>query len=147
MKKKGSKSDFTRQRDRELYAHFMDILSESRGVTLGEMFAMAARRPASRFWVSETRAAIVIGAMMRGEDTALLDNMYAERRAMYEELFRRVCARMEADPGLCMTRAVDEVVCEPAPRFYITDKSAKVIIYRIRRRIRLERNLKALRTR
>ena len=87
MKKKGSKSDFTRQRDRELYAHFMDILSESRGVTLG------------------------------------------------------------AAPGLCMTRAVDEVVCEPAPRFYITDKSAKVIIYRIRRRIRLERNLKALRTR
>ena len=66
MKKKGSKSDFTRQRDRELYAHFMDILSESRGVTLGEMFAMAARRPASRFWVSETRAAIVIGAASGG---------------------------------------------------------------------------------
>lgn len=145
MKKKGSKSDFSRQRDRELYAGFKEILVTSRGVALGEMFGMAARRGASRFWVSEQRAAAVIGAMLRGEDAVDGSRMYPERRAMYEEILRRVREKMAADPSLCMTHAVDATVCEPAPRFYITDKSAKVIIYRIRRRIAAERRLHDMR--
>ncbi len=144
MKKKGSTSDFARQRDRELYESFKQVLATSRGVALRDMFGMAAARPASRFWVSEERAAAVIGAMMRDGVEPATAGMFAGRRAMYEELFSRVIAKMTADPSLCMTHAVGEAVCEPAPCFYLTDKSAKVIIYRIRQRAAAERLMKSL---
>lgn len=144
MKKKGSTSDFARQRDRELYESFKQVLATSRGVALRDMFGMAAARPASRFWVSEERAAAVIGAMMRDGVEPATAGMFAGRRAMYEELFSRVIAKMTADPSLCMTHAVGEAVCEPAPCFYLTDKSAKVIIYRIRRRAAAERLMNSL---
>lgn len=135
MKKKGSKSDFIEQRDRELYAHFREVLRTARDVSLRDMLAMAASRPVSRFWVSEPRAAVVVGALLRGE-TGVLDTMYPKRREMYEEIFRRVCAMMEADPGLCMTHAVDAVVCSPAPESYLTAEGAKAIVNRMRRRLR-----------
>ena len=144
MKKKGSTSDFARQRDRELYESFKQVLATSRGVALRDMFGMAAARPASRFWVSEERAAAVIGAMMRDGVEPATAGMFAGRRAMYEELFSRVIAKMTADPSLCMTHAVGEAVCEPAPCFYLTDKSVKVIIYRIRRRVAAERLMNSL---
>lgn len=135
MKKKGSTSDFAVDRDKELYAAFRYILCNSRGVALIDMFGMAAKRPASRFWVSEERAAQVISWMLRGVASDRIERMVPQRRAMFEEIFRRVCAMMEADPSLCMTHAVNEVVTSPAPEFYLTPKSARVIIYRIRKRI------------
>ncbi len=141
MKKRGSTSDFTRQRDRELYTSFMEVLRTDEDTPLREMFALAAARPASRFWVSERRAADVIGAMLRGANPETVEKMYPQRRAMYEEILRRVRAKMEADPSLCMTHAVDTTVCEPAPSFYLTDESARCIIYRIRRRARAARLL------
>lgn len=144
MKKEGSKSDFTAQRDKELYAAFVDVLRTADGATpLRDMYGMAARRPASRFWVSERRAADVIGAMMRGANAETLEKMYPQRRAMYEELYRRVAEKMEARPGLCMTHAVDEAVNESSPTFYLSDESAKCIIYRTRRRIRAARLLRS----
>lgn len=133
MKKTGSISDFTPQRDKELHAAFMDVLRNTQGVPLREMFGLAARRPASRFWVSETRAAIVISAMLQGKE---LPGMLTKRREMYEELLRRTKAKMAERPGLCMTHAVCEAVCEPAPEFYLTDESARSIIYRARQRRR-----------
>lgn len=134
MKKKGSTSDFATQRDKELYAAFRDILCNSRGVALADMFGMAAKRPASRFWVSEERAAQVVSWMLRGASQEKIESMVAQRRAMFEEIYRRVRALMADDPSLCMTHAVNEVVASPAPEFYLSPKSARVIIYRIRAR-------------
>lgn len=133
MKKQGNKSDFLQDRDRDLHRNFMEILRSAVGIPLSEMFGMAARRPASRFWVSEERAAIVIGAMMRGES---LSRMNAKRRDMYMEIYRRVSAKMSSDPELCMTHAVAETLYEPAPEFYLTDESARSIIYRSRQKRR-----------
>lgn len=140
MKKIGSTSDFTEDRDRELHQSFMHVLKTAEGVPLRDMFALAANRPTSRFWVSETRAVAVISGMMRGED---MGRMYPKRREMYEEILRRVSARMAADPTLCLTHAVNEVVYEEAPEFYMTPGSVRVIVYRIRRRARAMRMLRA----
>lgn len=131
MKKIGCFSDYAPQRNRELHAAFIDVLRTERDVPLRDMFGMAARRPCSRFWVSETRAAEVVSQMLRGVAPR---NMLPKRREMFEELTRRVRAKMEEDPSLCMTHAVCEAVCEAAPEFYLTDESARSIIYRFRRR-------------
>lgn len=137
MKKIGSTSDFTDARDRELYSNFRQLL-RSADMPLAGMFAAAAAMPASRFWVSERRAADVIGAMLRRDADAVTAHMCPQKQRMYLEIFRRVKAIMAADRGLCMTHAVDAVVCSGAPEFYLTPKSARVIIYRIRRRLRAE---------
>lgn len=133
MKKKGNTSDFTEDRDNELQRSFMEMLRTGGEMPLRDMFGAAAARPASRFWVSETRAAIVIGAMMRGHEP---ERMYRKRREMFEEIYRRVREKMAADPALLMTHAVNQTVYEPAPEFYLTPESARSIIYRIRQRRR-----------
>lgn len=131
MKKRGSTSDFTIDRDRELHESFMHILRTERDIPLRRMFAMAAKRPSSRFWVSEPRAAIVVSHMREGRQ---LPAMLPKRREMFEEIRRRAESIMAKDPSLCLTHAVNEAIYTEAPEFYLTDESARSIIYRIRRR-------------
>ena len=140
MKKTGNTSDFKEERDQDLHRSFMEVLKTAVGVPLREMFGLAAARPSRRFWVSEGRASIVIGAMMRGE--ALSDKVLPKRRAMYEEIYRRVRQCMEENPRLCMTHAVNEVVYQPAPEFYIEPEAARSIIYRYRQRRKNKANHK-----
>lgn len=141
MKHRGNTSDFIAHRDLELHRSFMEVLGSAAGVPLREMFALAAQRPASRFWVSEGRACVVIGAMRRG---VVDEKMISKRREMFEEIYRRVCVKMEADPNLCLTHAVNETIYEPAPEFYLTPESARSIIYRRRRKARQLKFLKTL---
>lgn len=140
MKKKGCTSDYTADRNRELHRNFLHILRTARDMPLREMFGAAASCRASRFWVSERRAADVIGRMLRGDR---LENMLPKRREMFEEICRRVRAHMAADPTLCMTHAVDRVVFEEAPEFYMTSESVRTVIYKMRARARAVRRLRA----
>lgn len=136
MKKTGNTSDFKEDRDRDLMQNFIQVLKTATDTPLREMFGLAAARPARRFWVSEDRAAIVIGAMRRGD---VFPRMFPKRREMYQEIYRRVLEKMKNDPNLCLTHAVNQTVYEEAPSFYLTDESARSIIYRIRERNRKRR--------
>lgn len=111
----------------------MYVLRTASDMPLRRMFGAAARRPCSRFWVSEARAAIVVSAMLRDEAPP---RMYERKLEMYREICRRVRLKMERDPGLCLTHAVNETIYEEAPEFYLTDESARSIIYRMRQRRR-----------
>ena len=135
MKKPGSTSDFISTRDRELYANFIQLLRNSE-LPLKDMFGAAAKMACSRFWVSERHAAEVISCMRRNADPERVERMYGQKRAMYCEILRRVEQLMERQPELCLQHAVDAVVCGEAPEFYLTGKSARVIIYRHRRKLR-----------
>lgn len=138
MKKIGSVIDCMEQRDKELHDNFMEILRSSRDVPLRDMFGMAARRPASRFWVSEERASEMVSIILSGRDPEMIDRMFPKRRQMFLEISRRVKEILDQRPGTTMIDATREVIYAEAPEFYITDKSAKVIIYNIRKRGRKE---------
>lgn len=131
MKKLGSTSDFTAQRDKELMAAFRQELIESRGVPLRELFGRAAKRPCSRFWVSELRAAEVISKMLQG---VYPENTPPQKGRMYEEILKRVKEWRSHHPGQPLSNAIFEVVNSVAPEFYISEKSTRVIIYRLRRK-------------
>lgn len=137
MKKRGSTSDFIAQRNRELLRCFRYVLETSRGVALRDMFGMAARMPASRFWVSEVRAAEVISRMLKGECQD--PKQCEQKRRMYDEIFRRVVDWRRLNPGHPLSDAVFHAVNSPASEFYLTDASAKVIIYAARRSGKRER--------
>ena len=87
--------------------------------------------PSRRFWVSDIRAALVISAMMRGE--ARLDKMCASKREMYEEIYRRVAIMREKYPDKTTSELCAMVVIQPAPKFYLTPGSAKIMVCKARK--------------
>lgn len=129
MKRPGSTSDFMATRNRELLQTLRQLIVTTRDVPMSRLYAMAAQSPCSRFWVSEKRACEVISRMLRGEDTEV-DSLPLRNR-MYREIFNRVCKWQSENPGHPLTDAVFAAVNSPAPEFYVTPDSAKVIISRI----------------
>lgn len=129
MKRQGSTSDFMATRNRELLQTLRQLIVTTRGVAMNDLYAMAARSPCSRFWVSEKRACEVVSRMLRGIDTEI--DALPQRNRMYREIFLRVLEWRRHNPGHPLTDAVFAAVNSPAPEFYITPESAKVIISRI----------------
>lgn len=128
MKHLGSVSEFNEQRDRELKAAFHHVLKTERADSVAQYFYKAAKREASRFWVSERRAYIVMKQMTAAPLPA---SMYAKKREMFAEIFRRVESLMAEHPEMTLYEATFEVVNSPAPEFYLTPGSARVILYKL----------------
>lgn len=137
MRKPDAVSEYKLMRDKELTEIFRRMVMDparSGSRPLRELYGFAARQPASRFWVSEERATVVIRDRLAGR--ADFSGMKPESRRMFTEILNRVRPVLARAPGMPVARAVREVVNGPAPEFYLTPLSAKVIIYA---RIRVER--------
>lgn len=130
MKYPGSILDFTHQRNDELLRAFREQLALADYVVMPEIFEKVANSPTRRFWVSEERAAIVISAMLSGKP---LPRMLPTKREMFEEIFRRFIKCRKAHPGISLADAIAIVVHSPAPKFYLTPRTAGEIIYRIKK--------------
>jgi len=129
MKKIGSVVEFTPQRDEELLKAFKSQLHLLGTIPLQEIFTRAAMQPASRFWVSERRAMIVISKMIKGDRIL---SMNPKKREMFYEIYRRVRSIIKDEPDITLTEATFRAVNSQAPEFYLTPKSARAMIYRLR---------------
>lgn len=135
MKRQGSKFEYEAERNKELlkaYCYQVEICSEIR---LDEILSRVVNTPCSRFWVSDERASIVMSGIERG--TANLDSMIESRKEMFLEIYDRVKALRINNPTMSLSELTNEVVKQPAPRFYLTAKSARTIIHRIRKQWRI----------
>ena len=141
MKHKGSKFEYEEERDKDLMRAYREQIAICDTIVLSEIFTKVVLMPASRFWVSEERACIVIGKMMRGD---LLHKLRPTTREMYLEIYRRVCSIKKEQPNKPLSEIVFHVVGQPAPQFYLTPDSARVIVTKIKRRF-YEKNKKRLR--
>lgn len=108
-------------------------------IRLPEVWKRIACMPSVRFWVSEERAAIVVGKMLRGEK---LEKMRPLKKEMYEEICRRVKELQEKEPGMSIYQCCIQVVNSPAPKFYMTPLSIRETIYKIKREWFKERKKK-----
>jgi hypothetical protein len=99
---------------------------------VGDTFRAIVNMPASRFYVSETRAAIVISNMLHGCD---ISNMRPSKREMFEEIYRRVLALMALPDyaDVPIYQIVGEVIEQPAPKFYLSPVSARLYIKNARK--------------
>lgn len=130
MKHKGSTKDFLEQRNKELAAAFRLHMIECEKIYMPEISEKAVNTACSRFWVSPTRAAIVLARMMKGDK---LEDMLPTLRSMYEELLRRAQLILEKQPDMSLSDVTDIIVLQPADRFYILPASAEVIFRNYRR--------------
>lgn len=136
MKNAGCKFEYQEQRDRDLLRAFREQLAQKDAKNIWDALERAVNSPASRFWVSEYRAASVIAAMMRGADISRMTKMKQE---MFTEIYSRVKVLMQKRPKDNLLDIVCSVVNSPAPKFYLTRGSANVIIHKAKKRWKKQR--------
>jgi hypothetical protein len=130
MRKRGSKFEYESLRNHELRKAYKRAMVTSASIRSTECLKIAVNSPCSRFWVSEERAAVVIAAMMRGENP--LQSMGPNKREMYEEIYSRFMDVFNDNPETPIRDLVHEVVMQPAPKFYLTPSSAGVILSKMK---------------
>ena len=126
MKKPNSNAEFEAHRRKFLIQNFRRAIAAQSQIAVEQTFRQIADAPAPRFWVSEPRAAAVIGKMLHGEDPTPL--MYKEKREMYREIFRRFRALRPSRPGVSIAEIIFDIVNSPAPRSYISWHRVRNII-------------------
>jgi hypothetical protein len=130
MKNFGSKSEYHQERTRDLLRAYFRCLETCDVIRMSDVFKRVVEMPASRFWVSIPRASVVVSSIDHGDQ---LSYMCENKRAMFFEIHRRVCALREKYPTWSLRRLVDHVISQPAPRFYIAPGSAKVLVLKARK--------------
>lgn len=142
MKPHGSHYEYEEQRNDNLMAVYHEIIVKADYVRMPDIYKQVANSPSRRFWVSEERAAIVVSSMMRGDK---LENMRPLKREMYNEIYSRAMKLREKHPTMPISQLVTQIIEQPAPKFYLTPGSAKVIICKIRKQWYFERTKRRLR--
>lgn len=130
MKYFGCKSEYNNQRTQDLLKAYFQYLHSCSHVFLPDVYKNVANMPASRFWVSERRAAIVVASISRGDK---LLYMRENKRQMYFEIYRRVQELRHRHPGWSTHQLVRSVIAQPAPCFYLTPGSVRAFIIKAKK--------------
>jgi len=125
MKHKGSICDYVEERNRDLLRAFHEVIASGAHPSVPDIYRATANSPASRFWVSEERAAVVLTLMFNKRK---LPKMIKSKREMFNEIYRRAVKLKAKNPDMTMLELATNVVHQPAPKFYLTGGSTKVII-------------------
>lgn len=137
MRKKNTKFEYQEQRDSNLLEVFnREFRKASCPCNLDEVYKRTVNSPCKRFWVSEEWATKVISSMIRGKP---IDGFSKNKRDMYIEIYNRVEEIRLHNPELKLSTIVEEVVSSPAPCFYMTYGSAKVLLHKYRKKCREKR--------
>lgn len=130
MKHKGSRCDFTKERDADILMAYKEVISVRDNIGLLEIERRLLQSPSKRFWVSVDRAYNVILNMLNGKS---ISNMNSQKRKMFQEIFRRYKIYSKEHPSLTKMDVIWHVCNQEAPSFYLTPKSMHVILHRVRK--------------
>ena len=130
MKHKGSRCDFTKERDADILRAYKEVISVRDNIGLLEIERRLLQSPSKRFWVSVDRAYNVILNMLNGKS---ISNMNSQKREMFHEIFRRFKIYSKEHPSLTKMDVIWHVCNQEAPSFYLTPKSMHVILHRVRK--------------
>lgn len=143
MKSHGSVIEYAEERLNELLTCYRKYISSCERISIPDVFENLVNMPASRFYVSEQRAAYVISQIIKGDD---LRNMRPTKREMFFEIYRRVLIERKNNPNLPLVQIVGIVIEQPAPKFYLAPESARVMMLKARKKWYEERRKKLYRS-
>lgn len=104
MKHKGAVMEYSMERMNDLMRAYDEYISSCDYIRMPEVYKVIVNMPSRRFWVSDIRAALVVSAMMRGEND--LSGMWPLKKEMYEEIHTRVVALKSEYPELTILNCV-----------------------------------------
>lgn len=128
MRKPGSTLYFTKERRQDILNAFHNIIAQSPHINIRQISHAVALAGASRFWISEERAAMVISRLQRG--LPVPGPLRPLRQKMFHDLFNSYLNIRKSNPRLPFAMAVHLAVNSPAPQFYLAPESIARIIYR-----------------
>lgn len=123
--------EYTAERIEDLMRAYDEYISSCEYIRMPEVYANIVNMKSRRFWVSDVRATKVVYSMFRGVP---LKNMRPLKREMFEEIFRRVVAMKKEHPERSIRTCCCIVVAQPAPKFYLTPGSAKIMVCKSRKK-------------
>lgn len=132
MKHKGALMEFSQERLDDLMRVYDEYIASCKYIRMNDVYRCIVNMPSQRFWVSDIRAALVVSAIMRGEDK--LKKMLPLKREMYMEIYQRVMNARKKYPNMSISELCSIVTMQPAPKFYLTPGSAKMMICKARKR-------------
>lgn len=135
MRHKGSTNEYIVERDRDLLEVFRRTIRTCKHINLYEVVETVVNSPAKRFYVSEYRTRNIIKRMFNGKP---LTNMYPLRQEMYREIFRRVKEMRKTMPHAPLLMVIEEVLAQPAPKFYLTKETGVTILHKIQKKLRCQ---------
>lgn len=127
IKHLGSRTQYASERTSAIWQAFRQVMSSDFTGDASDVFAAVARSESPRFWCSEENAAAMFTRIERGDD---LGRMRGPKRAMFEEIHRRMRALAEHRPEMPIRLLAAEVIAQPAPEFYMAPKYVRDIICR-----------------
>lgn len=139
MRPKGSTPEYITDRDHALLKAYKRVMTERTQLHWREIVRRSVDSPCERFWVSEKQAIIVMREMLAGKTTNVRTDI---KRKMYDEIHQRVVKLLTDRPDMSLSDAVFQVIHSPAPKFYLSEKSAYVIIQRTKKKCFEERKRK-----
>ena len=122
--------EYAHERMQDLMRAYDEYISSCAHIRMPDVYSAIVNMRSSRFWVSDIRATKVIYAMLRGMP---LKDMRPLKREMFEEILRRVLALRKKRPELTIRTCCSIVVAQPAPKFYLTPGSAKIMVCKARK--------------
>lgn len=129
MKHHGAVMEYAEERMRDLMRAYDEYISSCVHIRMPDVYSAIVNMESMRFWVSEIRATKVICAMLRGVP---LSDMRPLKREMFEEILRRVVELKGRRPELSVKECCCIVVAQPAPKFYLSPGSAKIMVCKFR---------------
>lgn len=139
MKNIGSIAEYSEDRERDLLKVYFDYIQSCGEIRVADVCRHIVNAPAPRFYVSEPRATVVISQLLRGED---ISRMHHTKQEMYLEIYSRFLVAREKNPHLSITQIITDIVEQPAPKFYLAPESARVMIYKAKKKWFAERRKK-----
>lgn len=132
MKHKGALMEYSQERMNDLMRVYDEYIASCGHIRMPDVYNRIVNMPSRRFWVSDIRATLVVSSIMRGD--AGLEGMWPLKREMYEEIYHRVLVLGEKCPELSISELCAKVVVQPAPKFYLTPGSAKMLVCKARKK-------------
>lgn len=127
----GCTLEYSDERITALMLEYERYIASCNYIRMSEVFEHIVNQPCRRFWVSEIRAAVVIADMLKGNS---LKNMHSAKREMFQEIYKRVIWLRNKNPGMSIHQMVSIVILQPAPKFYLSPNSAKIMFYKARKK-------------
>ena len=131
MKHKGALMEYFQERSDDLMRAYDEYIESCDYIRMPDVYNNIVNMPSRRVWVSDIRAALVVSAMMKGK--AHLEKMCPSKREMYEEIYSRVMVMYTDYPDKTISELCSMVVMQPAPKFYLTPGSAKIMVCKARK--------------
>lgn len=132
MKHKKNKGIYTDAFRNDLYRAYKETLDEHMKkdgyIIFDKIVEDAIKKPAKRFWISEQQAYSAIKHLLDGQ---IPDKTLSSKKEMYLEIYSRTIAMRRKRPTLCLKDIVCAVCEQQSPKFYVTFKSARTILFNI----------------